>query len=192
MLTFANANGDSGESSRLQTRSEKRSGGTLRIAFENCWRPGQADAEANLIRDVKAGKADLGWAGTRAFDDVGVPAFDALIAPLLVDSLPLERAVLQSPLAPEMLGGLEPAGVAGLGILPGPLRRPLGVARLVKPWRRRHNDRAAALAGGERTLEALGAHGESLPATGTIARTTASSSRSPRSPATATTRPPAT
>ena len=138
-------------SSRSQTRCEKRSGGTLKIAFKNRWRPGQSDDEANLIRDVKAGKADLGWAGTRAFDDVGVPAFDALHAPLLIDSLALERAVLESPLAPAMLGGLKPAGVVGLGILPGPLRRPLGVAPLVKPaGLRGRDDRAAALAGGRR------------------------------------------
>ena len=32
-----------------------------------------------------------------------------------------------------MLGGLKPLGVVGLGILPGPLRKPLGVSRLVGP-----------------------------------------------------------
>ena len=122
VLTLANANGDSVELEPFANAVEQRSGGTLKIAFKNHWRPGQADAEAGLIRDVKAGKADLGWAGTRAFDDVGVPAFDALHAPLLIDSLPLERAVLESALVPAMLGGLKPAGVTGLGILPGPLR----------------------------------------------------------------------
>ena len=171
VLTLANANGDSAELEPFANAVEKRSGGTLRIAFKNHWRPGQADAEANLIRDVKAGKADLGWAGTRAFDDVGVPAFDALHAPLLIDSLALERAVLESPLAPAMLGGLKPAGVVGLGILPGPLRRPLGVAPLVKP-----QDYAGTTIAlqrsqvGTRTLDALGAHGEPLPAMGTIER----------------------
>ena len=149
VLTLANANGDSVELEPFANAVERRSGGTLKIVFKNHWRPGQADAEAGLIRDVKAGKADLGWAGTRAFDDVGVPAFDALHAPLLIDSLPLERTVLESPLVPAMLGGLKPAGVTGLGILPGPLRRPLGVAPLVKPQDyARRDDRAAALAGG--------------------------------------------
>ena len=33
----------------------------------------------------------------------------------------------------EMLAGLKPLGVVGLGILPGPLRKPLGVSRLVGP-----------------------------------------------------------
>src|SRR5215217_7218162 len=82
VLTFANVNGDSVELEPFAEAVQNLSGGTLRIAFKSRWRRGRADAEAGLIRDVKAGKADLGWAGTRAFDDVGVPAFDALHAPL--------------------------------------------------------------------------------------------------------------
>ena len=169
VLTLANVTGDAVELEPFAHAVEKRSDGTLTIRFKNFWRRGQADAEPNLIRDVEAGKADLGWASPRSFDDVGVTAFDALIAPLLVDSLPLESAVLQSPLAGKMLDGLKPAGITGLGILPGPLRRPLGVARLVRP--QDYAGMTIALARsqvGERTLEALGAHGASLPATGSI------------------------
>jgi TRAP-type transport system periplasmic protein len=169
VLTLANVTGDGIELQPFADAVEKRSGGTLEVKLRSFWRRGEADAEPNLIRDVKAGKADLGWAGTRAFDDVGVTAFDALNAPLLVDSLPLERAVLQSPLAGQMLDGLEPAGVTGLGILPGPLRRPLGVARLVRP--QDYAGATIALARsqvGARTLEALGARGAWLPATGSI------------------------
>ena len=57
---------------------------------------GAADgnAEINLIRDVNAGKADLGWAGTRVFDELGDPAFNPLHAPLLIDSYDLEEKVL--------------------------------------------------------------------------------------------------
>jgi TRAP-type C4-dicarboxylate transport system substrate-binding protein len=169
VLTIANATGDSVELEPFAKAVAERSGGTLTIAFKNFWQRGQADAEAKLIGDVKAGKADLGWAGTRAFDDVGVPAFDALHAPLLIDSLGLEQKVLQSPLAPEMLGELKPAGLVGLGILPGPLRRPLGVARLVRP----QDYAGATIAFGRsqvaaRTLAALGARGAVLPATGSI------------------------
>jgi TRAP-type C4-dicarboxylate transport system substrate-binding protein len=170
VLTFANGNGDPHELERFADAVEKRSGGTVQIAFKNRWRPGQDDSEAGLIRDVKAGKADLGWAGTRAFDDVGAPAFDALHAPMLIDSLALEGAVLKSSLPKQMLAELEPAGVAGLGILPGPLRRPLGVERLVRP----HDYAGATIAFGRsqvgaRTLAALGARGAVLPATGSIA-----------------------
>ena len=69
--------------------------------------------------------------------------------PLLIDSLPLERAVLESPLAPAMLGGLKPAG----------RRRPRHPPRPAAPAARRRtarapaglrgrDDRAAALADG--------------------------------------------
>jgi TRAP-type C4-dicarboxylate transport system substrate-binding protein len=169
VLTFANGNGDPVELEPFAQAVEQRSGGTLRIAFKNSWRSGEREVERGLIRDVKAGKADLGWAGSRAFDDVGVSAFDALNAPLLVDTLPLEGAVLQSPLAGKMVAGLKPAGVTGLGILPGPLRRPLGVARLVRP--RDYAGATIALAPsqvGERTMKALGARGVLLPPMGSI------------------------
>jgi TRAP-type C4-dicarboxylate transport system substrate-binding protein len=171
VLTLANGNGDSLALEPFAAAVRKRSGGTLEIVFKDRWRAGQPEYEANLIRDVKAGKADLGWAGTRAFDDVGVPAFDALHAPLLIDSLSLERKALESPLVPEMLGEMKAAGVAGLGILPGPLRRPLGVSPLVRP----QDYRGATVAlqrsqVGERTLDALGARGANLAASAPVDR----------------------
>ena len=60
-------------------------------------------------------------------------SFDALHAPLLVDNLALEERVLQSPLADRMLAGLKPLGIVALGILPGPMRKPLGRSPLVRP-----------------------------------------------------------
>jgi TRAP-type C4-dicarboxylate transport system substrate-binding protein len=169
VLTLANGNGDPLALEPFADEVRKRSGGTLRIAFKNRWRDGQPDYEANLIHDVKAGKADLGWAGTRAFDDVGVPSFDALHAPLLIDSLALERQALESPIVPEMLGGLKPAGVVGLGMLPGPLRRPLGVTRLVRP--QDYQGATVALQRsqvGAETLHALGAKGVNLAASAPV------------------------
>ena len=64
-----------------------------------------------MIGDVEAGKADLGWTGSRAFDSVGVASFDALHAPLLIDSYALEQRVLKSPVVGDMLDGLKPLGV---------------------------------------------------------------------------------
>jgi len=131
-LTFANSNGDATELAPFAATAARLSGGTLKIRFVNSWRGGEARYEAGLIRDVAAGKADLGWAGSRAFDDVGVTMLDALHAPLLIDSYDLERRVLAGPLAGRMLRGLEPLGVTGLGILPGPMRHPAGAAPLVR------------------------------------------------------------
>jgi TRAP-type C4-dicarboxylate transport system substrate-binding protein len=136
----------------------------------NGWRRGTPDYETKLIGDVKTGKADLGWAGTRAFDSVGVASFDALHAPLLLDSYELEQKVLKSPLAGQMLEGLEPLGLVGLGILPGPMRKPLGVARLVRPEDYRGRELAIARSRvAENTLRTVGAIPHPIPSAGEIA-----------------------
>jgi TRAP-type C4-dicarboxylate transport system substrate-binding protein len=106
-----------------------RSHGTLRFRFLNAWRSGQRNFEAGLIRDVRAGRADLGAVGTRAWDAAGVTSFDALDAPFVIDSYPLEEDVLQSAIPDRMLTSLRPLGLTGLGVVPGPLRRPLSAAR---------------------------------------------------------------
>ena len=83
---------------------------------------------------LRAGKADLGSAGSRTWDSVGVLSLRALHAPLLIDSYAVQERVLQSPLVGEMLAGLEPIGLVGLGVLPGPMRKPLGISKpLVAP-----------------------------------------------------------
>jgi TRAP-type C4-dicarboxylate transport system substrate-binding protein len=144
----------------------RRSHGSLRIEVQPNWRRLQIRREEETVNDVKAGRADIGFDATRGFADTGVTSFDALHAPLLMDSLALEAKVLRSPLAAEMLNGLEPLGVVGLGILPGPLRRPLGLARrLVRP-----SDYRGQTVGlvrsrvGTATLRALGASPRTVPA----------------------------
>jgi TRAP-type C4-dicarboxylate transport system substrate-binding protein len=169
VLTLANGNGDARALEPFAAAVARLSGGTLRIAIKSRWRYGAPGFETGVIRDVRAGKADLGWAATRAFDDVGVGSFDALHAPLLIDSYPLERKALDGPLVPEMLGGLRKLGLAGLGILPGPLRKPLGISRLVRP----QDYVGATLAFqrsqvAEQALHALGARGAAIPASGAI------------------------
>lgn len=106
-------------------------GGSVRIDVKSGWRKGEIDYETGLIADVKAGKADLGVASSRAFDSAGVPSFQALGAPLLITSYAAEEQVLNRPVVSEMLSGLNSAGLAGIGILPGDLR-PLGVRRSVR------------------------------------------------------------
>jgi TRAP-type C4-dicarboxylate transport system substrate-binding protein len=169
VLTMANGNGSAVELEPFAAEVARLSHGTLRIRFANDWRQGAPDYETKLIGDVKAGKADLGWAGTRAFDSVGVAAFDALHAPLLIESYVLERKVLDSPLAGQMLERLEPLGLVGLGILPGPMRKPLGVARLVRPEDYRGRELAIARSRvAENTLRAVGAIPHPIPTAGEI------------------------
>jgi len=135
VLTLAYPLGDSSdEVDGFAGEVARLSGGTIRIDVRSRWRYGQVAYERGLIDDVRAGKADLGIAGSRAWDLVGVTSLRALGAPLLIDSYALQERVVTSPLVAQMLKGLASLGLVGLGVLPGPLRYPLGVARpLMEP-----------------------------------------------------------
>jgi TRAP-type C4-dicarboxylate transport system substrate-binding protein len=134
VLTLANAITDPLELVPFVDEVTRLSGGAIRIEVQSNWRTGQVRYENGLIRDVRAGKADLGWAGSRAWDSVGVNGFRALNAPFLVDSYALEERVVRGPLVKPMLGELGRLGLVGLGVVSGPMRRPLGIRRpLVEP-----------------------------------------------------------
>jgi TRAP-type C4-dicarboxylate transport system substrate-binding protein len=113
---------------------QRLSGGTMRIQFKGNWRAGDLRQERDTIADVRAGRVDLAWVGARAWDWVGVRSFDALVAPFLVDSYPLERRVFERGIPQRMVRDVSRAGVVGIGVLPGPLRRVLAVRRaLLEP-----------------------------------------------------------
>jgi TRAP-type C4-dicarboxylate transport system substrate-binding protein len=108
---------------------ERLSGGSVRISLVPAGRGLEVDFERGVVEDVRDGKAQLGIVGARVWDTIGVVSFRPLLAPFLVDSLELERQALERPEAERMLDGVEQAGVVGVGLLPGPLRRPSGIAR---------------------------------------------------------------
>ena len=158
VLTMANVNGELGELEAFDEAVGRVSGGRLKIKWLNEYGSGRDGiAEVNLIRDVNAGKADLGWAGTRVFDELGVPAFNPLHAPMLIDSYELEEKVLGDGLVDPMLASLGDLELQGIGVLPGPLRRPLGKQPLRDPddWA---GDRIGS-SGGEQIAAALRALG---------------------------------
>jgi TRAP-type transport system periplasmic protein len=144
---------------RLADEVAKRSGGTIRIAFKSNWRAGDPHQEVDTIRDVTAGKVDLAWVGARAWDWVGVKTFDPLVAPLLIDSYPLEQAVFARGLPRRMLRGVGRAGVVPIGVLPGPMRKLLGVRRAFLQPADFRDQRIGVqgIVAGE-TVRALGAH----------------------------------
>jgi TRAP-type C4-dicarboxylate transport system substrate-binding protein len=84
------------------------------------------DSEPVTVSLVRDGKVDLGWVGARAWDTLGVRSFQALQAPFLIDSYPLLDAVIKSPMATQMLAGLNQAGFTGLGLYPDQLRHLVG------------------------------------------------------------------
>jgi TRAP-type C4-dicarboxylate transport system substrate-binding protein len=141
------------------------SGGTLRIEFKPDWRSGEPLAEAGIIHDVVGGKVDLAWVGARVWDRFGVTDFQALVAPMLIDSQALQANVFSAGIAAGMVNGVDSAGVVGLGVLPGPLRKVLGVSKpFVSPA-----DFAGQVVGlqdgavAEKTLRALGAQPRNVP-----------------------------
>jgi TRAP-type C4-dicarboxylate transport system substrate-binding protein len=142
----------------------RRSDRTLQIEFKPEWRGGDPDAERGTIEDVKTGKVAMAWVGARVFDRYGVRSFHALLAPLLVDSYQLEGRVFQSGIPATMLKSVDEVGVVGVGVLPGPMRRLLGVN---KPFLQPSDFDGKVIGGAEnelsvRTFQALGAKLEVL------------------------------
>ena len=168
VLTMANPN-EGEPPAQLSVWAEevnRLSDGTLTIQFENNWRLGEARYEAGTLEDVKAGKADMAWVGARAFDTVGVTSFQALVAPLLIDSYDLEARVFEQGIPEQMLEGVSELGLVGIGVLPGPMRKLLGVS---KPFIRPADFEGEVVglqdsAVADMTLRALGATPRAVPA----------------------------
>ncbi len=115
-------------------RVERLSKGTIRIKFRDEWREGEARPDVATLGDIREGKADMAWVGARSFDRVGITDFQALLAPMLVDSYELEAKVFEAGIPAKMLRGVRKAGVVGIGVLPGPMARLVGTRTpLVNP-----------------------------------------------------------
>jgi TRAP-type C4-dicarboxylate transport system substrate-binding protein len=144
---------------------ERLSGGSMKIRVATNWRNGggrrEIDYERRIVADVRIGTVQLGIVGVRVWDTLGVDDFQALLAPFLVDSLWLERRALESSLAAHALESVADKGVVGIALLPGRLRRPLGITRmLLGPHDYRDAEIGIRLGGvAEATFRVLGAVG---------------------------------
>lgn len=134
-LTLLNAN-DSLEGvpavQRFVDRVNELSKGALTIDVRST-NDGQAGSEQRVVGDVVANHSQLAWVGTRVWDLLGVRSFRALHAPMLIDSYPLEAAVLRTDLPATMLAGLDGHGVVGLALLADNLRYPAAKRPLRDP-----------------------------------------------------------
>jgi TRAP-type transport system periplasmic protein len=122
----------------LVSQVAKLSAGNVRIDMVYHVGENVPGGEQQVIRGVAAGRYDLGVVGTRVFDTLGVNSFQALTVPMLIDSYPLERAVLGSGIPAQMMRALDTVGVTGLGVLADGLRKPIAVRKpLLGPadWR---------------------------------------------------------
>src|SRR5260370_20052578 len=122
----------------LVNRVAKLSAGNVQIDMTYHVGEDTPGGEQQVVRGVAAGKYDLRVVGSRVFDTMGVNSFQALTAPMLIDSSPLERAVIGSGIPAQMMGSLDTLHVTGLGVLADGLRKPIAVRKpLLGPadWR---------------------------------------------------------
>jgi TRAP-type C4-dicarboxylate transport system substrate-binding protein len=103
--------------------------GAMHIRLLPTWGSFEPDAEVQVVHAVASGTADLGATRSNVFDTLGLSSFEALSAPMLIDSYPLEDAVLRSAIPGRMLAGLKRLGVTGLAALGDELRVPISVHR---------------------------------------------------------------
>jgi TRAP-type C4-dicarboxylate transport system substrate-binding protein len=165
-LTFATTSDAPPQVKAWANEVDQLSKGTLKITFVKDARAGQPKFEAGTIADVRAGTVDMAWVGARAFDQAGVTSFQALVAPLLIDNLELQGKVFDAGIPQEMLSGLGKLDLVGIGVLPGPMRKVLGIRKpFTKP-----GDFTGAVVGiqdsgvADQTFHALGATAKPVPA----------------------------
>ena len=90
-------------------------------------------AESDMIAAIGRGDLDAGYPAVRAFAAAGLPGFEAVEAPFLVASAAAEDAISTGQVGRDLLRSLDGSAVVGLGIAPGPLRRPFGLTPLLNP-----------------------------------------------------------
>jgi TRAP-type C4-dicarboxylate transport system substrate-binding protein len=126
-LKMANARG--GEAQPFLDGVAKLSGGTLQLTAEPGFENATKSTEVDALHAVQSGQADIAFVPTRAYPFVGVKSFDALIAPMLIDSMEMQLRVINDSVASEMVDNVKSADFVGIGILPGPIRLPDGISR---------------------------------------------------------------
>src|SRR5215208_5012116 len=94
VLTLATNNSADDDIGAWTRAVERLAHGSIRIALRNKWRVDETFSERGTLADVRAGRVDAARIAARAWDTLGVKSFQALQAPLLVDSLALEERVL--------------------------------------------------------------------------------------------------
>jgi TRAP-type C4-dicarboxylate transport system substrate-binding protein len=135
----------------------QRSGGRLRIAVKSAGAAQEGGADLVLVP-----VADL--------HRQGLTAADGLVAPMVLDSYPLQAAVLRSPAARRALAELSGRRSTGVALLPGPLQR---IMTDGKPLLAASDLRGETLsfrpgAIGSATLRALGARPRRRPPTSAL------------------------
>jgi len=88
--------------------------------------PNYQGGDVPLLQDVKGGAVEMASVSSAVWGTQGVTCFDALQALGLITRYDLEKQVIDGPIGASMLGCTAAAGVHGLAIHEGGLRKPLG------------------------------------------------------------------
>ena len=163
--------------------------GSMRIRLVKAGRGTEIDFERGVVEDVRGGKAQLGIVGVRVWDTMGVPSFRALLAPLLVDSLPARDARAREPASRPHARRCRAGGCRRDRAPPGPLRLPFGLSRALVGAGDYRDATLGLRPGGvaRMTFRALGARTRTIPPV-TCPDSTAPSSTRRRSSTTVSTR----
>jgi TRAP-type C4-dicarboxylate transport system substrate-binding protein len=86
--------------------------------------------EARLTADVRAGRVSFAYQPARDWAAVGVPGFQALMAPFGVTTVAASQRVAASPVAATVLGQLSKYGAVGVGLIAGEPRQILSTRPL--------------------------------------------------------------
>ena len=86
--------------------------------------------EARLTADLRSGKVGFAYQPARDWAAVGVPGFQALMAPFAVTTVAASQRVAASPVASTVLNELAGYGAVGLGLLAGEPRQILSIRPL--------------------------------------------------------------
>lgn len=106
---------------------EADTGGALQIETL----PSYPGGDVPLLEDVRGGAVEMASVSTATWGSQGVSAFDALQTPFLITNYALEREVLTSDVASEMLEATSDIGLKGLAIHEGGLRKPVGAKKAI-------------------------------------------------------------
>ena len=89
--------------------------------------------ETRLTADVRAGRVSFAYQPARDWAAVGVPGFQALMAPFAVTTVAASQRVAASPVAAAILGQLPKYGAVGVGLVAGEPRQILSARPLFAP-----------------------------------------------------------
>ena len=129
-LAVSDAQGRPSEPYVLEFMDQVKNLSNGNITIEPTWDAGAEITpffEQGVVKVVKDGQFELGLAGSRAWDGMGVTSFQALQAPFLITNDALAEAVASSDIATRMLDSLPSAGIAGLALWPEDLRHPFSM-----------------------------------------------------------------